>query len=102
MKYLLLIPLLLATAHANAACYTARPGDAPVPADGKTATKAEMVASQKAANAYVEEVRVFLDCNQKRLRELQHNYYVDQAFAAAEAYNAELQEFRSRDTVAGR
>ena len=102
MNYLLSIPLLLAATYTAAACPTLRPEDAPVPVDGMTATQVEMQASQDAANQYVEEIRLFLECNAHRLHDLEHNYYVHQAFTAAETYNAELQEFRGRDTVAGR
>ncbi|QFU74203.1 hypothetical protein EY643_00260 [Halioglobus maricola] len=102
MKTLLSIPLFIAATHVSAACYSERPSEAPVLADGSVASKAEMLKSQEAVNDYVAKIRTFLDCNKSRLDDLEHNFYVNEAYSVAGAYNAELQEYRTRDVVAGR
>lgn len=94
MKVLLAIPALVFATHAAAECAATRPSEAPEVPAGATASKLEMYQAQTATQAYVDQVAEFLNCREKALSTLEHDYLADKAFEAAIEYNEELKAFR--------
>lgn len=107
--------ILAPAAYADCS-YPQSPGHAP---DGNTATLAEMLAAQKAVSAYNEHMTAYLSCIQlerdsrvaqagdkltkEQKQELEiienqkHNAAIDQLHAVADAFNAQVRVFKSRD-----
>lgn len=97
MKVLLTIPALMLAANVNAACVAARPTDAPAIPDGAVADEKTMYEAQEATKSYVADVEKFLECRSGDINVFEHNFFVTRAHEVAKSYNAELQEFRSRE-----
>ncbi len=98
MKHLLAIPALLFASHTFAECPATLPQSQPVIPDGATVSHEVMYEAQEAVREYVETIEQYLECR-AGVHPLQNARYVYLAETVADAYNAELNEFRARDNM---
>lgn len=100
MKYALTLPLLGLAMQATAACPLQLPETPTAVPDGQTASAQQMYQAQQDVAGYVAQVEDYLDCHQ--LHFMVHNRHQHQLEQIADAFNQQLEIFRSRDLVADR
>lgn len=98
MKQLIALGTLLFTLNAAADC-PAAPTSTPEIPDGAVASEQAMREAMAAVTTYVRSIEARLDCRDITLSDRNHDELVDQAIAAADAYNRELQRFEQHDKV---
>ncbi len=101
MKHLLFVSALAFSGSVLAACpdHTERPmAAAPVVPDGATATDIQMHEAGVATRDFIAAIENWLACEPPRFS-IVHNMMVERAEDAAESYNAELKEFRGRESM---
>lgn len=98
MKQLIALGTLLFTLNAAASC-PAVPTSTPEIPDGAAASEQAMREAMAAVRTYVRSIEAHLDCRDITLSDRNHDELVDQAIAAADAYNRELQRFQQHDAV---
>jgi hypothetical protein len=83
-------------AFAAAACET--PAMVAIPADGKTATEAEMLAAQAQVKAYVAAMNDYVACI-KALMITRHNAAVNEIESVAAAFNEQIKAYRAANAA---
>lgn len=97
MKALLSIALICLASNVFAACPVKRPGDLPVLPDGAVASDEEMYRAQLAAEKYLLQAQVYMECNVMNRR--QHLALAEQMEGFSRVYNEELIEFQVRSNI---
>ncbi|MEH6587371.1 MAG: hypothetical protein V7720_12480 [Halioglobus sp.] len=94
MKAFLAIPAMFIAINAAAQCPAERPSTKPELEVSYSSTKTELFAAQTQAQAYVDSVVSFLNCQDRRLSPLEFNFYVVAAEDMAAQYNEVLRAYR--------
>ena len=97
MKALWMIVLFSLALNVSAACPVKRPGALPLMPDGAVATKQEMHRARRAAEKYLLEAEVYIDC--KVMNRRQHLALVAQLEDFSQVYDAEVIEFQIRSNI---
>ena len=97
MKALLMTVLFSLAFNASAACPVKRPGALPLMPDGAVASEQEMYRAQLAAEKYLFQAEVYMDCDVMNRR--QHLSLAAQLEDFSRVYDEEVIEFQIRTNI---
>jgi len=101
MKHSVAVLTFAFALNAQAGCPVV-PDSMPAIPDGHSATADSMRSAKEAVEDYVRTIEGYLACRNRLLGDMQYDQLVDQALAAADAFNVQLQHYRERDGVLAR